>query len=124
MTLSSRAIGVASVIVLVVSAAPALAQRQDGPYGGVLGGNTTANARHGLSVEGSLFGAWDDILTDVPPATAVPGSSGEAPADGSVPAQRRRRWGHRRIDARLEYAKDRMAVIRIHIDAPVRRRQQ
>jgi len=81
MTLSSRAIGVASVIVLAVSAAPALAQRQAGPFGGVLGGDTTANARHGLTVDGSLFGAWDDILTDVPPGAAVPGSSSEAPGD-------------------------------------------
>src|SRR5688572_12339466 len=79
--LSSRAVGVASVIVLVVFAAPALAQRQAGPFAGVLGGNTTANARHGLTVDGSLFGAWDDILTDVPPSTAVPGSSDEAPVN-------------------------------------------
>jgi hypothetical protein len=81
MTLSSRALGVASVIVLVVSAAPALAQRQSGPFGGLLGGDTTANSRNGLTVEGSLFGAWDDILTDVPPGAAVPGSSGDAPVD-------------------------------------------
>jgi hypothetical protein len=80
-TLSSRAVGVASVIVLVASAAPALAQRQAGPFAGVLGGNTTANARHGLTLDGSLFGAWDDILTNVPPSTAVPGSSDEAPLD-------------------------------------------
>jgi hypothetical protein len=79
--MSSRAVGVASMIVLVVSAAPALAQRQSGPFAGVLGADTTANARHGLTFDGSLFGAWDDILTDVPPSTAVPGPSDEAPLD-------------------------------------------
>jgi hypothetical protein len=67
------------MIMLVVSAVPALAQRQAGPFAGILGGNTTANARHGLTLDGSLFGAWDDILTGVPPSTAVPGSSDEAP---------------------------------------------
>ena len=70
MTLSSWGIGVASVIVLAVSAAPALAQRQDGSFGGVLGGNTTANARNGLTVEGSLFGAWVSGMA----AAAIPNS--------------------------------------------------
>lgn len=58
-----RSIGVA-LLVTAVSAAPAAAQRAAGPFAGLLGNATDVDARHTLDVRGSLFGAWDDNLTD------------------------------------------------------------
>ena len=45
-------------------AAPAAAQRAAGPNAGVLGTSDEANVRQTLTIRGSLFGAWDDILTE------------------------------------------------------------
>ena len=58
----SRTFGVIALSLAV--ATPALAQRSGGPYAGVLGTTDEANARHTLTFRGSVFGAWDDILSD------------------------------------------------------------
>src|SRR5688572_17851560 len=50
-------------VLFLALAAPAAAQRSGGPYAGVLG-STDENGRHTLIFRGSLFGAWDDILTE------------------------------------------------------------
>lgn len=51
------------MIVTAMWAVPAAAQRAAGPFSGILGAATDADARHSLDVRGSLFGAWDDNLT-------------------------------------------------------------
>jgi hypothetical protein len=45
-------------------AAPASAQRTAGPNSGVLGTNDEGNVRETLTFRASLFGAWDDILSE------------------------------------------------------------
>ena len=50
-------------VLFLALAAPAAAQRSGGPYAGVLG-STDETGRHTLIFRGSLFGAWDDILTE------------------------------------------------------------
>ena len=56
----SLAIGVVSLAL----AAPAFAQRTAGPNAGVLGTTDEANSRHTLAFRGSLFGAWDDTISE------------------------------------------------------------
>src|SRR5450756_540146 len=48
---------------------PALAQRANGPYSGVLGGQPDANRSQGLDLQGSMFGAWDDNMFPASEAT-------------------------------------------------------
>lgn len=52
------------LVLSLVLAAPASAQRAAGPNEGVLGTTENADARHTLTFRGSLFGAWDDMLTE------------------------------------------------------------
>ena len=56
------------VLLSLVLAAPAFAQRSAGPNAGVLGTTNDQNSRQTLIFRGSLFGAWDDIISE----TAVP----------------------------------------------------
>jgi hypothetical protein len=51
------------MIVTAMGVVPAAAQRAAGPFSGLLGAATDADARQTLEVRGSLFGAWDDNLT-------------------------------------------------------------
>ena len=53
----------ALVTLFLTLAAPVAAQRAGGPYAGILG-TTEEPGRHSLIFRGSLFGAWDDILTE------------------------------------------------------------
>lgn len=48
---------------------PALAQRANGPYSGVLGGQPDANRSQGLDLHGSMFGAWDENMFPASEAT-------------------------------------------------------
>lgn len=61
----------AAVFVLAAFVPPAAAQRAAGPYAGVLGTTEEANARHTLTVRGSLFGTWDDIITETEIPTGI-----------------------------------------------------
>ena len=55
-------------VLALALAAPASAQRAAGPNSGVLGTTDDATVRETLTLRGSLFGAWDDILSE----TATP----------------------------------------------------
>ena len=60
-------LGCRSLVIGLLSlglAAPAFAQRTAGPNAGVLGTTDDANSRHTFTFRGSLFGAWDDILSE------------------------------------------------------------
>jgi hypothetical protein len=48
---------------------PALAQRANGPYSGVLGGQPDENRTQGLDLHGSMFGAWDENIFPASEAT-------------------------------------------------------
>jgi hypothetical protein len=52
------------LVLSLTCAAPAFAQRAAGPYSGVLGTTDDASGRHTLIFRSSLFGAWDDIITE------------------------------------------------------------
>ena len=51
-------------VLVLALAAPASAQRAAGPNSGVLGTTDDSNSRETLVFRGSLFGAWDDIITE------------------------------------------------------------
>ncbi|HET9191375.1 MAG TPA: hypothetical protein VFO21_00770 [Vicinamibacterales bacterium] len=53
-----------AVVLSLALAAPAFAQRAAGPNAGVLGTTDDATVRETLTVRGSLFGAWDDIVNE------------------------------------------------------------
>ncbi|MGZ8797050.1 MAG: hypothetical protein ACXW2F_06870 [Thermoanaerobaculia bacterium] len=48
---------------------PTLAQRANGPYSGVLGGQPDENRTQGLDLHGSMFGAWDENMFPASEAT-------------------------------------------------------
>ena len=60
-----RAVAPLAAAILLAVAPPAVAQRAAGPYSDLLGGSaeTDKPSRQTLDVRGSLFGAWDDILS-------------------------------------------------------------
>lgn len=54
----------ALVVLTFVLVSPAAAQRAAGPNSGVLGTTDETNVRETLTVRGSLFGAWDDTVSE------------------------------------------------------------
>jgi hypothetical protein len=47
---------------LLLAASPAFAQRANGPYSGLFGGQPDQNRTQGLDLRGSMFGAWDENI--------------------------------------------------------------
>ena len=62
---------IAVALLSLALAAPAFAQRAAGPNAGVLGTTDDSNSRQTLIFRGSLFGAWDDIVSETVPATEI-----------------------------------------------------
>lgn len=103
-----RSIGVA-LLAMSVCALPASAQRAAGPFSGFLGNATDDDARHMLEVRGSLFGAWDDTLTDSgDPAldNRFLRSGGAAGASGSLM--------HARRSSRFEWSSSAASALRLY----------
>ena len=70
---------VCALALALFSAGPASAQRADGPFAGLFGGDHDSSRVKGgtsqsLDLSGSLFGAYDEILTTpaAPPAPLAP----------------------------------------------------
>jgi hypothetical protein len=61
----------AAIVALALGAAtPAFAQRADGPYSGLFGGQPDENRYQGLDLRASMFGAWDQNLYPASDASA------------------------------------------------------
>ncbi len=76
-----------AVLAVLAFAAPARAQRAAGPFAGILGGDSEADATQSLQVRGSLFGAWYDTLSQTgeePVDDQFLRSGGAAGASGSL----------------------------------------